>query len=788
MKKLPIFWRRGIWTLLSLCFICLFVVGILYIYIENQLPDVESLDDVQLQVPLKIYSLDDKLIAEYGEKRRIPVRYDEIPKPLIDALLSTEDQRFFEHPGVDIYGLGRAAVKLITTGKKSQGGSTITMQVARNFFLSRKKTFLRKFNEILLAIKIDSELPKEKILELYLNKIYLGNRAYGIGAAAKVYYGKKLNQLTLAQMAMIAGLPQAPSTQNPIRNPKAALIRRNHVLKRMFELEKISQFEYIEATNQPITASYHGRKIQLYAPYVAEMIRVSLYKHFGKAAYEKGYKVYTTILSKQQEQANKALENAIFNYDKRHEFREPIAHSALPEDPTNPEQLTQVLDPFKKVRSLMPGIVTEISYDQVKIFGKDNAFINISANSLKNLRKARANGSLKSRPLAIREFLSPGDIVYLREENNEWHLSQLPEIEGAIVSLNPKNGNIIALTGGLNFAKSKFNRVTQAKRQPGSSIKPFIYAAALAKDFTLATLINDAPIVLKDPSQENLWRPQNDNKTFYGPTRLRMGLIRSRNLVSIRILNAIGIPFAISYLKLFGFNEQELPKSLSLALGSLQVTPLELTTAFATFANGGFKIEPHIISHITDSDDNVIIKTLPQIACNNDCDNIPASQQAPQVIDASVAYLITSALKDVINEGTGKRALVMHRSDIAGKTGTTNDQKDAWFAGFNGSLVTTTWMGFDNPKSLKEYASNTALPMWIEFMQQALKDKPETNTPMPDNLISVRIDTSTGLRTNNIKNSMLEIFRKDNAPEFEEENQEGLTPAENSEAPVENLF
>ncbi len=790
MKNLPYFWRRGLWTLLSLSFMGLLVVGVLYIYLEKQLPDIDALDDVQLQVPLRIYSEDKKLIAEYGEKRRIPVRYNAIPIQLINALLSTEDQRFFEHPGVDVYGLARATVKLIKTGRKSQGGSTITMQVARNFFLSRKKTFLRKFNEILLAIKIDNELPKEKILELYLNKIYLGNRSYGVAAAAKVYYGKKLNELTLAQMAMIAGLPQAPSSKNPIRNPKAALNRRNHVLKRMLELDKVTKIDYLNAINQPITASYHGRKIELYAPYVAEMIRLSLYKHFNKSAYDKGYKVYTTINSKHQKNANQALETAIFAYDKRHEYRGAVTNLTLPNDLNDTKELTKLLKPYKKLRSLMPAIVTHVDEKELRVFIKNNEFTTLSWHAMQWARSARSDGTLGKYPQTAQDIAAIGDVIYIRQIDNQWQLSQLPAIEAALISLAPKNGNILALSGGLNFYKSKFNRVTQAKRQPGSSIKPFIYAAALAKDFTLASLVNDAPIVIKDPGQENLWRPQNDNKKFYGPTRLRMGLIRSRNLVSIRILKTIGIPFAISYLKRFGFDENKLPKSLSLALGSLHVTPLELTGAFAILANGGFKVEPHIISRITDSQGQVILETLPQIACKFNCHNIPASQQAPQVIDSSIAYLMTSALKDVIQQGTGRRALSLKRNDLAGKTGTTNDQRDAWFAGFNGNIVTTTWMGFDTPKSLKEYASNTALPMWIDFMGNALKGTKESSLPMPANLISVRIDPITGLRTNRSDQSILEVFRKDHLPEFqEEEEQEDSLKSNEVPLPIlDNLF
>lgn len=768
MKKIPYFWRQGLWTLLSIGLLFLITVGLLYIYLETRLPEISSLDDIQLQVPLRIYSSDKKLIAEYGEKRRIPVSFTQIPKPLIDALLTTEDQRFFEHPGVDVFGLGRAAVKLIKTGHKSQGGSTITMQVARNFFLSRKKTFLRKFNEILLAIKIDNELPKEKILELYLNKIYLGNRAYGVGAAAKVYYGKKLNELNLAQMAMIAGLPQAPSSKNPLKNPKAALKRRNHVLKRMYELEKITQQEFLSARAEPITASYHERKIELYAPYVAEMIRKSLFKHFNKSAYEKGYKVYTTINSQSQKYANQALTSSILNYDSHHGYRGPAATVELPEQPYEPKELSQLLKPFPVLNQLIPALVTSVDTDNLEVFSKNKQKIIFNIKELKWAKKIINEYQLGPEPKLATEVAKVGDIIYITPINSKWKLVQIPEIEAAIISLNPKNGEIVALSGGFNFHKSKFNRVTQAYRQPGSTIKPFIYSAALAKGFTLASIINDAPIVMKDPNQENLWRPQNDNKKFYGPTRLRMGLIRSRNLVSIRVLKATGIAFAINYLKQFGFVEENLPNSLSLALGSLHVTPIELTTAYAAIANGGFKIEPHIIERITDPHGRMILQTLPQIACSN-CQDIPSSQHAPQIISNSIAYLMTSALKDVIQIGTGRRAKSLNRQDIAGKTGTTNDQKDTWFAGFNANNVTVTWMGFDTPKNMKEYASNTALPMWIDYMSNYLKGSKESNLRMPSDIISVKINPETGLRSSATNNTILELFRKEYLPEQQEE-------------------
>lgn len=765
MKKMSYFWRRGLWTMLSISLLLLGIFGLLYIYLENHLPPIASLDNVNLQVPLRIYSNDKKLIAEYGEKRRIPVNYKDIPLPLINALLTTEDQRFFEHAGVDIYGLGRAVIKLLKTGRKSQGGSTITMQVARNFFLSRKKTYLRKFNEILLAIKIDNELSKEKILELYLNKIYLGNRAYGVGAAAKVYYGKKLNQLTLAEMAMIAGLPQAPSSNNPLKNPKAALKRRNHVLKRMYELHKINYDEYLEAHTSLNTARFHERKVELYAPYVAEMIRHSLFKHFNKSAYEKGYKVYTTIDSQNQKKANEAIENAILSYDLSHGYRGPLDYLSLPLEESEPLTLFNRLKPYSIIHKLIPGVVTQINDEVIEVYNKNKQYIQIPFNAFKWVFA----GHQSSKKKAITDVLSIGSVIYTRKINKVWHLSQLPEIEAALISLSPENGAILALSGGFNFMKSKFNRVTQAHRQPGSTIKPFIYAAALEKGLTMASIINDAPIVLKDPNQENLWRPHNDNNKFYGPTPLRTGLIRSRNLVSIRVLKAAGLSFAIHYLKLFGFSEESLPNSLSLALGSSQVTPMQLAAAYAVLANGGYKVEPHIINRITDPHGQIILKTLPQMA-NAIGHSIPISQQAPQVINSSIAYLITSALKDVIQKGTGQRAKSLNRQDLAGKTGTTNDQRDAWFSGFNFKVVTTTWMGFDSPKNIKAYASSTALPLWIDYMSNVLAGTKESNLKMPSNIISVRINPHSGLRSKKKKDTQLELFRKENLPDFEENN------------------
>lgn len=785
MKKISYFWRKGLWTIFSLLMLAIISFCILYIYLENGLPDVETLKSVQLQVPLQIYTEDNKLIAEFGEKRRIPVTYEKIPKRLVQAILSTEDQRFFEHPGIDFLGLARASFELLKTGKKAQGGSTITMQVARNFFLTRKKTFLRKFNEILLAIKIDNEFSKEKILELYLNKIYLGNRAYGVAAAAKIYYGKSLDELNLAQIAMIAGLPQAPSSQNPLASPKAALKRRNHVLQRLLEEEFINKQEYVQAINAPITAKYHPRTTEVKAAYVAEMIRQSMVQHFGDNAYNNGYHVYTSIDSKLQNAANQALEDALLNYTKRHGYRGPLKHLDLNQLNEVSDQLVEEIKQFATIEDLKPALIIGFQDNTAQAMLANKQVITLPFKGIRWARAITAKNRLSSTPTQVEQVLRIGDIVYVRK-NKQWQLSQLPQVEGALVSLSPKDGAILALVGGYNFRSSKFNRVIQAKRQPGSSFKPFIYAAALAKGFTLASIINDAPVVVDDPSQETLWRPHNHTQKFYGPTRLRVGLVRSINLVSIRLLESIGLEYAINYLEKFGFKKADLPQSLSLALGSLTVTPLEITSAYATFANGGFKIEPYLIKRITNAYGQDLLVAKPKIACNQ-CDDLPANEKAPQIIDDRIAYLIDSTLKEVVQNGTGRGAKVLKRQDIAGKTGTTNDKFDAWFTGYSGNIVTSTWVGFDSPKSLKEYASRVALPMWVDYMKVALKGKDEATFEQPNGLVTVRINKGTGLKTSENKNSRFELFRIEHVPEKESllRLQKNRTDKENK---IEDLF
>ncbi len=782
MIKTAYFWRKGLWALLSLFFLLTVCASLLYLYAASQLPNVDSLKTVKLQVPLQIYSQDGLLIQEYGEQRRIPLPYDQIPQTLVHALLATEDQRFFEHPGVDVFGLARATVRMIKTGTKSQGGSTITMQVARNFFLTRKKTFMRKFNEIMLAIKIDRELSKEKILELYLNKVYLGNRAYGVGAAAQIYYGKPLKELNIAQLATIAGLPQAPSTQNPITNPKAAKKRRDHVLERLLEEKYITTAEYEDAINQPISVEYHSTSLQVNAPYVAEMIRQSLYENFGEKAYTRGYKVYTTINGPLQNHANQVVEENLLAYDRRHGYRGAIKKLSN-SDLHSSKARENALNTYPEINDLEPAVITGINKTDAQAITRHGQSITIPWKGLSWARPALKKGWVGKAPTTASQVVSTGDIVYVRLKDGFWQLTQMPMAEAALVALNPSNGAIESLVGGFNFKKSKFNRATQASRQPGSSFKPFVYAAALNKGYTLATLVNDAPVVIDDPSQPNLWRPHNDNLKFNGPTRLKDAFVHSTNLVSIRILDDIGINYAIDFISQFGFNKKSLPHALSLALGTLSVSPLDLTAAYAVIANGGYKIEPYLIDHITDSDGHVLLQAKSTHVCNPPCTDTDADLVAPRVIPADIAFLMNSALMGVIQQGTAQDARQLNRKDIAGKTGTTNEQVDAWFAGYNPDIVVTTWIGFDTPHPLHEYAARLALPLWIDFMKVALQNKPERQMPQPENIVWTKINPKNGLLAKkNQDKAIIEYFRENDVPGDDEESSIDGYGAQNGES------
>ncbi|WP_227819813.1 penicillin-binding protein 1A [Marinobacterium aestuarii] len=759
----------------------LLAVAGVYYTLAPQLPDVESLREVQFQTPMRIFSSDSKLIAEFGEKRRTPVSYDSIPTDLVRAFQAAEDSRFFEHIGIDFKGLSRAAFQLATSGHIQSGGSTITMQVAKNFFLSRERTFNRKFIEILLALRIERELSKEEIFELYINKIYLGQRAYGIEAAAGVYYGSSIQDLTLAQMATIAGLPKAPSTDNPIRNPQRAIERRNWILQRMHGLGYISDQAFEEASAAPITARYHGADIELDAPYVAEMVRSELFERFDEELYNEGYRVYTTLDSKLQTKATHALQNGLLDYSTRHGYRGPESQldTAL-----TPDAIAQKLESMTSYANLEPAIVTQVDDKNIQASLKNGESVTVDWDGLKWARKYRSNNSMGATPKKAADILAPGDIVRLYKDTDSWTLSQLPQVQGAFVALDPKDGAIRALSGGFNFNLNKFNRATQAYRQPGSNFKPFIYAAALDNGFTPASMINDAPVVFHDASLGGDWRPQNYSERFYGPTRLREGLYRSRNLVSIRLLRAVGIDTTIDYIQGFGFDPQRLPRNLSLSLGSADVTPLEIVTGYAALANGGYKVSSYFIQRIEDQHGNLIFQANPPCAnCNatQDTDSVDTtasrlSPSAPRIMDPRNAYLMYSMLQDVIRQGTATRARSLDRNDLAGKTGTTNDQKDAWFTGFNRDLVATTWVGFDQPAPLgrSEFGSTTALPIWIDFMETALDQTPENGPVQPDGIVRVKIDPATGLLAYpGQKNAIFEVFRAEDVPARSTQNAAG---------------
>ena len=789
MKKSITTIKFGLWSALLLASGAVLVASSAYLFLSPELPSVDSLRDIRLQTPLRIYSSDNLLIAEFGEKRRTPLNYDQIPKDLINAFLAAEDDGFYTHNGVDVNGLLRATVQLITSGRIQSGGSTITMQVAKNFFLSHERVFSRKFNEILLALEIERNLSKEDILELYLNKIYLGNRAYGIEAAAQVYYGKSINNLSLAQMAMIAGLPKAPSRYNPLANPERSLERRDWILRRMLTLNMITESEYQTAVNTPVSAVFHGLPIELEAPYVAEMVRQEAIERFGTAAYTDGYRIYTTIDSKQQQAANDAIDRGLQAYDERHGYRG--AERNLGPDPS---QWTKALKEIDPIGHLYPAVVSDVSDESATLLLKDGSSVQLMMEQMKWAKPYINVNRQGPEPKLAREVVKVGDLIRVRKIGENFRLSQEPDVEAAMVAMQPNDGAITAIVGGFNFYGSNYNRATQANRQIGSAFKPFVYGAALDKGLTAATIINDAPLVFADNQLESYWRPQNDNQKFYGPTRLRTGLYRSRNLVSIRVLQQIGVRYAIKVISKLGLPKEKLPANLSLALGSAAMTPLELASGYTTLANGGFKVKPYLIDRITQLDEE-IYKADPVVACL-ECEKetpaaigqaetfaladkmdqnfaaistppAPTTNAAPRVMDARVNFILNDIMKDIIQKGTGRRALVLKRTDLAGKTGTTNDQRDVWFSGFNPDVQATVWMGFDQPSPLGrwEYGANAALPIWIDFMKVALDGKPEKHLPQPDGLVSIKINPKTGLQAHsNAKDAIFEIFRTENVP------------------------
>ncbi|WP_432454733.1 MULTISPECIES: penicillin-binding protein 1A [unclassified Agarivorans] len=807
----------------------LVAVTALYFYVAPQLPDVSTLRDIQLQTPMRVFSADGELISQFGEKRRIPLAIEDIPDEMIHAFLATEDARFYSHPGIDPIGITRAAVNLLATGEKSQGASTITQQVARNFFLSREKTYIRKIKEIFLALKIEQQLSKDEILSLYLNKISLGYRSFGVGAAAQVYYGKTVDQLTLAQIAIIAGLPKAPSALNPIRSPERARDRRRVVLGRMLETGYIDQARFDEANQAPITASYHGAEITLPAPYLAEMVRQQILEQFGEDAYISGMDVYTTITAKRQNAATSALRKNLLNYDQRHGYRGAIDQLWKPGQPAlEPQQISEQLANFPNYGELVAAAVISVTEQQATIVTKQGEVGVIDWDNMQWARRFISDTRQGPAPKTATEVLTAGDIIWVvalnqvsaetgpdsssdstapnnseaqKSELTHYQLSQLPDAGAALIAISPLDGAIEALVGGFSFNQSKFNRVTQASRQVGSNIKPFLYSAAFEHGMTLASLENDAPINRWDQAMGVAWRPKNSPPVYDGPIRLRVGLAKSKNVISVRLMRDLGINTMISHLAKFGFPANELPRNESLSLGSASLTPMQVASAYGSFANGGYLVSPYFIDRIEDGEGHVIFQQLPKVACD-DCHEIinhapdldelleqtgdPLKQcaisfaetedLAPRIISSQNAFLVSQAMNSVIWgggswahktgwNGTGWRAArELKRHDIAGKTGTTNDAKDAWFSGFGPGLVVTSWIGFDDfnrelgeasynanlgkdQVTGKEFGARTAQPAWIDFMKVGLEGIPEQPWSIPKNISTVRIDRASGLLT-----------------------------------------
>ena len=800
-----------IWSCFAVFCALLLSISGAFLYLSPNLPSVDSLRSIQLQIPLRVYSADDKLIAEFGEMRRSPIRFDDIPQAFIHALLAAEDDNFANHYGVDITGLMRAATQLLKSGQIQTGGSTITMQVAKNYFLTSERSFSRKINEILLALQIERELSKNEILELYVNKIYLGNRAYGIEAAAQVYYGKPISELSVAQLAMIAGLPKAPSAFNPLVNPARSKERRDWILGRMYRLGSLDESSYRQALAEPETARYHGATPELDASYIAEMARAEMVGRFGSAAYTDGFRVYTTVSSERQIAANNALNSGLIEYDQRHGYRGPEANLAnAPRD-----TWLQELAKYRSLSGLQPAAVTQVETSGILVITRDGQEHTVSWDSMKWARPYLGINSMGPRPQRPADVVKVGDVVRIRWQDEAAVFSQVPQAQAALVSLDPEDGSIEALAGGFSFGQSNYNRAIQAKRQPGSSFKPFIYSAALDAGYTAASLVNDSPIVFVEQGMDRIWRPKNDNNTFLGPIRMREALYKSRNLVSIRLLQTMGVDYTINYITRFGFNAQDLPRNLSLALGTATLTPMEIATGWTTFANGGYKIEPYLIQRIEDREGNLLfeanparvppretqtadvevhpVQSSPDIA---DGEQTPAAPHfAEQVLDERTAYIMTSMLQDVIKRGTGRRALALGRDDIAGKTGTTNDSIDSWFSGYNADLVTTVWAGFDQPQSLgrNEYGGTVALPIWMNYMGAVLKDMPEHPPAEPDGLLKLRIDPVSGrAATPSTPDAYFEVFKSEDSPppmgEFDPGYQAPGSPLPADEAAPLDLF
>lgn len=881
-----------------LCILGLAAVTGIYFYIKPDLPSVAVLKEVRLQTPMKIYTQDGLLISQYGVKRRIPLLLKDVPEQLIHAVLATEDSRFYDHPGIDPIGMMRALVNLITTGEKGQGGSTLTMQLARDFFLTRDKTYIRKIREMFIAWHMEQLLSKEEILELYLNKVELGHRSFGFGAAAQVYYGKDISDLSLAEIATIAGLPKAPSTLNPISRPDRSVVRRRVVLLRMLDEEFITRAEFDEAVAAPVTANKHGAEIDLDAPYLADIIYNEMVELYGKEEAETGgYQVYATAPAKYQEAAQKAVVQNLHDYDERHGYRGPIAQlweplpalevessevtdnnleqsadlaiDTRPDPSWDEAQMAQAIATVVVIDPLIPAIVTEVNDDSIKVFDNQSRYRSIEWSGLMWARAYIDDSHQGPPPKMASDIVKQGALILIRQraEDDVWQLAQMPKASGAMVAMDPNSGAVKAVVGGYSFYESQFNRATQAKRQVGSNIKPFIYSAALENGYTLASLINDAPINQWDSNTGVAWRPKNSDGKYEGPIRMRVALGKSKNVVSVRLLRAVGIDHAVEHLSKFGFDRSEIPKDETLSLGSGSHTPLEVATGVATIANGGYAVQPHFIGRITDEHGEELWVANPAVACDDclmttqvDSDEIntdeigsdeidteamlaaqfglldeevseveSAKPQAERVISAQNAFLVREMMRTAVRgnglgdyywRGSGWRARsILQRTDLAGKTGTTNDARDTWFSGIAPNLIATSWVGFDdmsrklgaaspnqplinlNPQRYtyignaligSEEGAKAAQPAWIRFMQVALEDIPYSPMAVPEDIIQVRIDRASGKLTKRTdRSSMFEYFLLGTEPTANAQQQDLKDPfiSENGvELPEEEIF
>jgi len=789
--------------LVSLAGLILLAFLATYYYLKPTLPDVAQLRDVRLQVPLRVYSRDGHLLGQIGEQRRVPVAWEEIPAVVVQAVLAAEDDRFFEHPGVDWQGVMRAILVAATTMEVSQGGSTLTQQLVRTTLITSEKELRRKLREIFLSLQLENELSKQEIFTLFVNTQFLGQRSYGFAAAAETYFGKPLAEIGASEAALLAGILKAPSRLNPAASLEEAGARRAYVLRRMHQLDYLDDAAYQAALEVPLSRDLHGPRVEIDAPYVAELARLALLGEYGEGIYTDGFRVLTTIDSRLQRAADVALRSAVLEYDRRHGYRGRVARVAV-QDGADDAALAIELERYPVVGGLLPAAVLGVGRDDATVLARNRKRYRLPMEGMRWARPAQGREGMGAAPKTPGDVVAAGDVVYvLPATGDDALLAQVPEVQGAFVALDPHDGAVVALSGGFDFRASKYNRVVQARRQPGSSFKPFIYSAALEAGFTPASVVLDAPVVYETAAaedgsvEEEDWRPVNDSRRFYGPTRLRDALARSRNLVTIRLMRRLGIAYTRDYVQRFGFPGDHIPADLTAALGTAQLTPLEMAAGFGVFANGGSLVAPYLIERVLAADGTVLEQAEPRFACADcgtsanptaavlrvtvdgatagvvraaDVGGMPpaaaAEQLAPRAISEANAFILTDLMSDVIRRGTGQRARALARSDLAGKTGTTNDGRDAWFSGFNADLVATTWIGFDQERPLGsgEEGSRTALPMWIYFMREALAGRPEHRLPMPDGVVTARVSIEADEFGDGGATSAFEYFLADHLP------------------------